>query len=63
MEKLGQKKITVDEAKAQAGLAKQANNLLRYEVDRAKAEMKIHEYNEKNKTEFKIREIEEIVVS
>jgi hypothetical protein len=42
-----------------AKLAKQANNLLRYELDRAKAEAKLHEYNTRNKTEFSIREIED----
>jgi len=37
MEKLEQKKITVEHLKAQAGSAKQLNNLLKYELDRAKA--------------------------
>ena len=36
MAKLSAKAITVDEAKAQATLAKQANNSLRFELDRAK---------------------------
>lgn len=58
MERLSQKKITVDEAKGQAALAKQANNLLRYEIDRVKTEMKAFEFNNANKTEFQIREIE-----
>lgn len=58
MELLAKKRINVDEAKAQASLAKQANNMLRYEVDRAKAEMKLHEYNQRNKTDFSVREIE-----
>lgn len=58
MERLSQKKITVDEAKGQAALAKQANNLLRYEIDRVKTEMKAFEFNNANKTEFAIREIE-----
>lgn len=35
MDKLNSKVISVEEAKAQANLAKQANNLLRYELDRA----------------------------
>jgi hypothetical protein len=59
MEKLALKKITVDEAKGQAALAKQSNNLLRYELDRVKTEMKVREYNEANKTLFEIRELEE----
>lgn len=37
MNKLDQRKIDVETAKAQANLAKQANNLLKYELDRAKA--------------------------
>jgi len=62
MEKLATKKITVDEAKGQAGLAKQANNLLRYELDRVKTEMKVVEFNKINKeNEFRLRDIEEIL--
>lgn len=40
MQLLNQKAITVEEAKAQANLLKQANNLLKYELDRAIAEKK-----------------------
>ena len=40
MQLLKQKVITVEEAKAQANLLKQANNILRYELDRAIAEKK-----------------------
>lgn len=36
MKKLEEKEIDVDEAKAQANLAKQANNILKYELDRAR---------------------------
>lgn len=35
MKKLSSKSISVEEAKAQANLAKQANNILKYELDRA----------------------------
>jgi len=35
MHKLSAKSISVEEAKAQSNLAKQANNILRYELDRA----------------------------
>lgn len=58
MERLSQKKITVDEAKGQAALAKQANNLLRYEIDRVKTEMKIIDFNKEKQTLLSIREIE-----
>lgn len=37
---LKSKAITVEEAKAQANLLKQSNNILRYELDRAIAEKK-----------------------
>jgi hypothetical protein len=37
---LKSKAITVEEAKAQAHLLKQSNNILRYELDRAIAEKK-----------------------
>lgn len=36
MQKLEKKDIDVDEAKAHSNLIKQANNVLRYELDRAK---------------------------
>lgn len=52
MSKLSVNAISVDEAKAQAGLAKQANNLMKYELDRAVAVAKFGE-------DFKLREIEE----
>lgn len=35
MHKLNVKNISVEEAKAQSNLAKQANNVLKYELDRA----------------------------
>ena len=35
MDKLALKEVSVEEAKAQANLVKQANNVLRYELDRA----------------------------
>jgi hypothetical protein len=50
MEKLDKKMITVEHLKAQAGSAKQLNNLLKYELDRAKAIQKFKDIN--------IREIE-----
>jgi len=43
MDKLNSNVITVDEAKAQGNLAKQANNILRYELDRAVAKAKFGE--------------------
>jgi hypothetical protein len=47
-EKLDAKKINHETAKAQANLAKQVNNTMRYELDRVKAVMKIKEFNKLN---------------
>ncbi len=41
MLKLETRKIGVEEAKSQASLVKQSNNLLRFELDKAKFERKI----------------------
>lgn len=43
MDKLNSKVVSVEEAKAQANLAKQANNILKYELDRAVAVAKFGE--------------------
>lgn len=51
MQLLKAKVISVEEAKAQANLLKQSNNLLRYELDRAIAEKKFENLD--------IREIED----
>jgi len=48
---LKSKSISVEEAKAQANLIKQSNNVLRYELDRAIAQQKFEN--------IEIREIEE----
>jgi hypothetical protein len=59
MEKLNAKEIGVDEAKAQSNLAKQANNILKYELDRASLQIKLHELNQTIKdTPIVIREVE-----
>lgn len=54
MEKLDTKQISVEEAKAQAQLAKQANNSLKYELDRANTLIKIDEHNALNSTKVKV---------
>jgi len=51
MHKLSAGVVSVEEAKAQANLAKQANNVLKYELDRATATAKYGE-------ELKINEID-----
>lgn len=45
---LKSKAISVEEAKAQANLIKQSNNLLRYELDRAIAEQKFENIEIRN---------------
>lgn len=44
MDKLNLKVIGIEEAKAQANLAKQANNLLKYELDKAIAKCKFENF-------------------
>lgn len=58
MEKLDKKEIDVDEAKAQASLAKQANNIIRYELDLLNTKMKLDSHNRDNNTDIELREIE-----
>lgn len=58
MEKLDNKEITVDEAKAVAELAKQVNNTMKYEIDRANVKMKIRAHNFEYKDNVELREIE-----
>lgn len=58
MGKLEAKEIDVDTAKAQANLAKQANNVLRYELDRTALQLKINESTGLIDKNLKIREIE-----
>jgi len=52
MEKLDRKEITVQDGQAQANLAKQANNLLSYELKRAEILLKLRD------TQIELREIE-----
>tara|TARA_R110002050_G_scaffold28435_1_gene73180 strand:- start:938 stop:1165 length:228 start_codon:yes stop_codon:yes gene_type:complete len=52
MDKLNSNVITVEEAKAQSNLAKQSNNLLKYELDKAIAKAKFGD-------ELKLNDIEQ----
>jgi len=58
MEKLNDGSITVEVAKAQAQLAKQGNNALKYELDRATTLMKVSEHNAIFKDGINIRNVE-----
>jgi len=58
MEKLDKNEINVDQAKAQANLAKQANNSLKYELDRAVVKMKVYQHNKETGDNIELREAE-----
>jgi hypothetical protein len=58
MEKLDKNEIAVDQAKAQANLAKQANNSLKYELDRVTTQMRIEAHNRELGSSISLREVE-----
>lgn len=58
MEKLDKKEIDVQTAQAQANLAKQANNILTYELKRAEVEMKLADFNNGKNEKIRIRQVE-----
>ena len=58
MEKLDKSEIDVDQAKAQGVLAKQANNAMRYELDRTTTLIKLDSHNRENGTEIQLRNSE-----
>ena len=58
MEKLDNGEIDVAKATAQANLAKQANNILNYELKRAELSMKLSDFNEGKTEKVEIRQIE-----
>lgn len=58
MEKLDNNLIDVDKAKAQASLAKQANNSIKYELDRVNTEIKVRRHNFELNDNLAIRDVE-----
>lgn len=58
MEKLDNRQIDVHTAKAQADLAKQAHNLIKYELDRAKTLMSLEQHNKEYNSNIELRNIE-----
>jgi hypothetical protein len=58
MEKLDNGDIDVDKARAQSELAKQANNMMKYELDRAKVQLSLEQNRRNTGSELKLREIE-----
>ena len=61
MDKLDNGAISVDTAKAQANLAKQVNNSLKYELDRAKTLIEIKTHNAATNDNVKLRDAEVIL--
>lgn len=57
MEKLDKKEITVEDASAQANLAKQANNAMVYELKRSETLLKL-EQAKKDSIHIELREVE-----
>jgi hypothetical protein len=58
MEKLDTNEISVDQAKAQSNLAKQANNSLKYELDRVATQMRVEAHNKEFNSNLVLREAE-----
>lgn len=58
MSKLDEGSISVDQAKAQANLAKQANNSLKYELELAKTKMELEEFNKLSGSNIQLRNAE-----
>lgn len=59
MEKLDKNEIDMEQAKAQSLLAKQANNAMKYELDRATVLLKLSEYN-RDGSKVELRNVEGI---
>ncbi len=58
MEKLDQKEIDNNQARSQAQLAKQANNALKYELERAELIKELDLYNRQHGTKIEMRNVE-----
>ena len=58
MDKLDKETITVEQAKAQANLAKQVNNAMKYELDLVSTKMKISEFNKTADVKVEMRNCE-----
>lgn len=58
MEKLDRKEINVDEAKAQAAIAKQVNNCMKYEVDRSRLMMDLDAHRRQTGESIEFRNVE-----
>lgn len=54
MDKLDRGEISTETAREQANLCKQANNTMRYDLDKATVQMKLSEHNKAHGTNIKI---------
>ena len=58
MDKLDKDEIDVQKAREQSNLAKQVNNAMKYELDRAKTKMELTKHNAVYKDGLDLRDIE-----
>jgi hypothetical protein len=58
MEKLDNGEIDNNQAREQSNLVKQANNLLKYELDRSKVQIELSKHNAMTKENLELRNIE-----
>ena len=58
MDKLDKDEINVEKAREQGNLAKQVNNSMKYELDRAKVKMQLTQHNAIYKDGLDLREAE-----
>lgn len=58
MQKLDNKEIDVDTAKAQASLLHQANGIVNNELKRAKVQMELEKHNKEYNSNLTLREVE-----
>lgn len=58
MDKLDNNTIDVEQAKAQANLAKQVNNAMKFELDLVSVKMKLGEYNKTAEKQIELRNAE-----
>ena len=58
MEKLDKDEINVNKAREYSNLAKQVNNAMKYEIDRAKIKMELTQHNAIYKDGLDLRDIE-----
>lgn len=58
MEKLDNGVIDINQANTQANLVKQANNLMRYELDKVKVLIQLGEYNATSQKQIELRDVE-----